>query len=210
LPKISEAQRLKRRGVLLEAAVAVFSTRGFANATIDDIAAEAKVSKGYVYTYFSSKDDIFLAVVREFDHVTGRWDILADTVAKTRGQPVEARLMALWEAVSAQWSPDNLQDVRLQLEIWAEASRNARLHEALIARSSRSLQFVETILQESGSDLDPEDHVTVARTWWALIDGLVLYWIAHGSAPSPQEIAHTRRVVERLWHRFFACPHEGR
>lgn len=47
------------------AAYSVFAEKGFAAARLDDIAAAAGVSKGALYLYFETKQDIFEAVVRE-------------------------------------------------------------------------------------------------------------------------------------------------
>ena len=49
---------------ILDAALHVFSDKGFASARLDDIAAAAGLSKGGVYTHFSSKEDIFGALLK--------------------------------------------------------------------------------------------------------------------------------------------------
>lgn len=54
-----------RPGELLEAALDVFVERGFAAARLDEVAARAGVSKGTLYLYFDSKEDLFKAVVRQ-------------------------------------------------------------------------------------------------------------------------------------------------
>jgi TetR/AcrR family fatty acid metabolism transcriptional regulator len=54
-----------RTSELLAAARSVFSRKGFYNATIDDIAYEAGVAKGTVYLYFKSKNDIYIAALRD-------------------------------------------------------------------------------------------------------------------------------------------------
>jgi AcrR family transcriptional regulator len=54
-----------RPGEIIEAALAVFSEKGFAAARLDDIAARAGISKGALYLYFETKQDLFRAVVRE-------------------------------------------------------------------------------------------------------------------------------------------------
>ena len=54
-----------RPGEIIEAALIVFSEKGFAAARLDDIAARAGVSKGALYLYFETKQDLFRAVVRE-------------------------------------------------------------------------------------------------------------------------------------------------
>lgn len=63
------SQRWQRRkdhrpAELLDAALAEFFEKGFAAARLEDIAARAGVSKGTVYLYFSSKEEMFEALVR--------------------------------------------------------------------------------------------------------------------------------------------------
>ena len=54
-----------RPGELAVAALELFVERGFAATRLDDVARRAGVSKGTLYLYFDSKDDLFKAVVRE-------------------------------------------------------------------------------------------------------------------------------------------------
>jgi AcrR family transcriptional regulator len=58
--KENQAQTRER---LLDAALEVFSRRGYDRASVDEIAAEAGFSKGAVYSNFSSKEDLFLALI---------------------------------------------------------------------------------------------------------------------------------------------------
>ncbi len=57
MPRATDIE--ERRAQILRAAVTVFGKRGYANATISDIANEAGVAHGTVYLYFHSKADIF-------------------------------------------------------------------------------------------------------------------------------------------------------
>src|SRR5215469_12477758 len=50
---------------ILSAALASFAERGFAATRLDDVAARAGVTKGTLYLYFRSKEDLFKAVVRQ-------------------------------------------------------------------------------------------------------------------------------------------------
>ncbi len=54
-----------RPAEIVEAALELFSEKGFAAARLDDIAARAGVSKGALYLYFETKQDLFAAVVRD-------------------------------------------------------------------------------------------------------------------------------------------------
>jgi AcrR family transcriptional regulator len=54
-----------RPGEIVRAALDVFAEKGFAAARMEEIARRAGVTKGTVYLYFPSKDDLFRAVVHE-------------------------------------------------------------------------------------------------------------------------------------------------
>ena len=55
--------QLQTRERLLDAALQVFSRRGYYAASVDEIAAEAGYSKGAVYSNFSNKEGLFLALI---------------------------------------------------------------------------------------------------------------------------------------------------
>jgi len=65
LGKVSRREREKqsRREEILNAAWAVFSTKEYGTATVDEIAETAELSKGTVYLYFNSKEELFLSTV---------------------------------------------------------------------------------------------------------------------------------------------------
>jgi AcrR family transcriptional regulator len=60
---VDREQKLKEITV---AALAVFSQRGYAATSIDQIAAAAGIAKGTVYDYFDSKEDLFVAATMTF------------------------------------------------------------------------------------------------------------------------------------------------
>jgi AcrR family transcriptional regulator len=55
--------QLQTRERLLDAALEVFSRQGYYAASVDEVAAQAGFSKGAVYSNFSSKEDLFLALM---------------------------------------------------------------------------------------------------------------------------------------------------
>jgi AcrR family transcriptional regulator len=58
-------RKADRPGEIVQAAMAVFAEKGFAAARLDEIAARAGVSKGALYLYFATKEDLFRAVVEQ-------------------------------------------------------------------------------------------------------------------------------------------------
>src|ERR1700732_3321013 len=54
-----------RPGEMVAAALASFADRGYAATKLEDVAAAAGISKGTIYLYFPTKEDLFRAVVRQ-------------------------------------------------------------------------------------------------------------------------------------------------
>lgn len=72
--KINEKQ--KRRQDILDAAKEIFFSKGLEAATMDEIAGRADLSKGTLYLYFKSKEELYVSLVEEgsrlfVEYVTG-------------------------------------------------------------------------------------------------------------------------------------------
>lgn len=79
-PAKSWTRRKKARpGEILEAALSVFAEKGFAAARMEDIAAKAGVTKGTIYLYFPSKEEVFKSLARQHVGAT-----LADATEQAR------------------------------------------------------------------------------------------------------------------------------
>jgi AcrR family transcriptional regulator len=66
--KKSRKQKIteKRRGQILKAAMEIFSRKGYAATTIPEIARAAGVAAGTIYIYYTSKRELFIAVIKNF------------------------------------------------------------------------------------------------------------------------------------------------
>ncbi len=60
-----EREKEQRRLSIIEAAEKVFLSNGFDNTTMDEIADVAELSKGTLYLYFKSKEELFLEIVKK-------------------------------------------------------------------------------------------------------------------------------------------------
>lgn len=91
-----------RPGELLEAALDLFVERGFAATRADDVAARAGVSKGTLFLYFQSKEELFKAVVRE--NISGRfklWNTEFETFAGSTSEMLRYAINSWWTNVGA-------------------------------------------------------------------------------------------------------------
>ena len=61
-----------RRNQILDAATTVFAEKGFHRATIKEIARQAGIADGTIYTYFASKTEVLLAILNRLNETTER------------------------------------------------------------------------------------------------------------------------------------------
>jgi AcrR family transcriptional regulator len=87
---------------LLEAALHIFAERGYANTKLEDIAAKVGVTKGTIYHYFATKEDLLL---RAIEHYHDRaFQPLEEVVHEQRG-PVSATIRRFLRRAFGQLDP---------------------------------------------------------------------------------------------------------
>jgi AcrR family transcriptional regulator len=57
--------REKKSKLILDVAIKLFTTKGFASTKMEDVAKEAGISKGLTYFYFKNKEDLYMAVTKK-------------------------------------------------------------------------------------------------------------------------------------------------
>ncbi len=95
-----ERRKEARPGELLEAALDLFVEKGFAATRVDEVAARAGVSKGTLFLYFPSKEELFKAVVRE--NIAGRfaeWNNELENFAGTTSEVLRYCYQVWWERI---------------------------------------------------------------------------------------------------------------
>jgi AcrR family transcriptional regulator len=109
---------------IINAAVRIFAQKGYTNATVADIAVDARIGKGTIYQYFASKEDLFFAVFEWYVRQTGA---AAQVSISTLGGSTIQRLEALNRSIMSMWA--EIEDMfSLTMEFWA-ASSSSRLRD---------------------------------------------------------------------------------
>jgi len=97
-----ERRKQARPQELMSAALDLFVERGFAATRLEDVARRAGVSKGTVYLYFPSKEDLFKAVVREgMVPVLERGEQMARTHAGADSDLLRQLVRGWWELIGS-------------------------------------------------------------------------------------------------------------
>ncbi|HLA24185.1 MAG TPA: TetR/AcrR family transcriptional regulator [bacterium] len=175
-PKITTAHEQGQRDRILEAATRCFAQRGFHQATIQDICDRAGLSKGGLYTYFRSKDEILAALIECNLSDAMRWATNAAGQATSALQRLERIAEAMIESV-IEGAGSRAHTPQLMLEVWAEASKDPQLGDLLARGYDHWRTFIAQLFREgiaSGeirADIDPE---VLAAICVAMFDGLTL------------------------------------
>lgn len=188
---------LARRQQVLDAAADAFRRRGFHAASMAEIAKTAGMSPGHIYNLFENKDDIIAAIVeRDCD------EVLARIAEFQQGGALLAQMLASTEEAIDEHS--QVAKAALQLEVLAEASRNAKLA-AVVQRSEalvneRAQALIRQSLGEYADRLPPDEIQGRALLLGALFNGLTVLGVRN-PAMSQQTSAMApvmRRVLQVL------------
>lgn len=203
MPKISEEKKKQRRRDILKTALALFSRKGYYAASIDDITREAGISKGLVYTYFKSKEEIFFELAEHWDELTEN-PSLGDALSRaiSENMSLAEKLICVWDESVKQWTKEDLEFARIKFEFWLEASKNEALREKMKEKARGSLYLVEDMILKSRPDIDPEAAAAFSRLWWSQIDGLAAYFVSYHILPPEREMARIRDVILHLCRYF--------
>jgi AcrR family transcriptional regulator len=144
---------------LLDAAIAQFGARGYAEVSVGDIAEHAAVSKGSVYRHFPSKTELFFEsieravtlMLERFDEAARRYggEIDAKVAAVLMAEPVRPVLSLLFElgARSLQGHPGHLEEARTVLQRLIDGAGAAV--EGDVSVRERGAAVVQTLIIES-------------------------------------------------------------
>lgn len=95
-----ERRKQARPGELLDAALDLFVEKGFSAARVDEVAERAGVSKGTLFLYFQSKEDLFKAVVREnIVHQFPKWQEEFVLFQGSSADMLRYALLSWWERI---------------------------------------------------------------------------------------------------------------
>ena len=123
-PKVTEEYLEERRQTIISAAEVCFARLGIHAATLEDIRIEAGLSRGAVYHYFKSKEDI----VDGLRERSSQYDIAAWERNIVNVDALEEMLTMFRYAMQVTMGPGRKVDSRVATFLWAEALINERIH----------------------------------------------------------------------------------
>src|SRR5436305_70363 len=161
------------RDELLTAALRVFARRGYRDAGVDEIAAEAGYSKGALYWHFSGKQELLLALIDE------RIDApMRDRVALLASAPPDRDMSAEATRTFAKQLNEEREALLLEREYWSLAIRDPELRARYIERQTELRDALAAALEARARHLGtpnlPMPAEDVARIVMSIIGGLTI------------------------------------
>jgi AcrR family transcriptional regulator len=160
------------RGRILDAAVRKLSIAGYDAASVDDICAEAGISKGAFYHHFPTKQAMFLALMQG-------WLAMIDAGMKAvRAETVPETLIQMTDLLPGVFAAAE-DRLPMFLEFWLQASRDETVWKAMIAPYRHYQEHFARLIQDGIAEgsLKPTDPQVAAQVIVSLAVGLVLQGI---------------------------------
>ena len=188
-PDVSE----ERKDQIMNAAEEVFSQKGFSDARMDDIAEGTGLSKGTLYLYYKSKDDLIIAIL---DRIFQREFRVFENLDLTSMSATDA----IWTFTETT-SKDVKMMVRLlpiTYEFMGLAFRNKFVQKAFKTYLNHYLDILIPIIQHGidAGEFRPADAKEVAIAMGAILEGTLLLWVYDNSLIEPE--THLRSGMKLL------------
>lgn len=170
---------------ILDAALNVFSTKGYHDTRLDEIVDESGTSKGSIYFYFPNKEKLFTALVDKFANIIERKVREAVHDDEPGIQRVQAALEAVLNTFGKYRRPAKV--------LLVQASGLGQIfEEKRMDVHNRFSDLIKEYLDEAvaAGDIAPTDTDIVSRAWMGAINELVIRWVYTGE-PEPDRIVGT-------------------
>jgi AcrR family transcriptional regulator len=191
MPKLRPDVRDERRRHLLDAAWRCAAAKRFAEMTVDDVCAEAGLSKGAFYGYFESKDELLAALL---DGDAAELDRMLDRIGEEEASGIE-RLRRFSQAMVEH--ADDPARAQVRADLWAAVLGQEPLRRQFAATSARRRVRIRAWIEE-GVERDEIREVpanALASMLLASADGLMLHATLD---PSAFRWDNIRRAVDEL------------
>jgi len=181
----------QRRGLIEDAAARLFAQRGYAATTVEDIVAEAGVSKPMLYRHFESKKELHMKLLER------RRDELAaaplDSFLHAEGK-VEERLPAMIDA----WFGHVEQHPDTSRLLFQDATGDPDI-QALQRELRRRQRAADVALLREFSAQLPEDELEpLGEIIRSSLTGLALWWLDNPDVPRATVVAAMMRMTNGM------------
>jgi AcrR family transcriptional regulator len=201
MPRVTAAHEQEIRERIIVAALRVFGEKGFHGSTMQDIVRASGLSIGAIYTWFASKDELFMAAC---DLASGRG--LGELAARIAAGRTTAEKLAIAVAFFFDTAEgkevDNLPgNAEFLIQAWAEAGSEPAARHMLMTRRQQLVVAGSMLLEEGiarGELPRWLDTVALARAYAALLDGMLLTRMEQGTAWKRSEAEKQAREILAL------------
>jgi AcrR family transcriptional regulator len=192
--RAARAEGREARNELLTAALRVFARRGYREAGVDEIAAEAGYSKGALYWHFSGKEELLLTLLEErIDKPMRERFALLGSAPPERDMSVEAT------RAFAQQVEREREALLLEREYWSLAIRDPELRARYAERQLELRRDLALAMEARARHLGTPDLTMpaeeVARIVMSIIGGLAVDELIEPGSVRPELLGEALAVI---------------
>jgi AcrR family transcriptional regulator len=178
----------ERKNQIMNAAEQVFTKKGIDAARMDDIASQSGLSKGTLYLYFKSKEDLIIAILdRIFSGIFDQF--------QSRKGIEQSATDAIWHFTdeAARDYKRMLHMMPIAYEFLALAFRNTIVQKALKSYFNTYMNALIPIIQKGidSGEFRQVDANEVALAAGAIFEGTILLWVYDSSRVDPEKHIHS-------------------
>jgi AcrR family transcriptional regulator len=189
MPRIKEqfeTMRSTARQKITSAGLQLFSSRGLAATSIQDIASLAGISTGLMYHYYKSKDELFVELVRL---AVNSANDSARLIFDLEQSPAEKIRLFTHEVITEITQGDQIGQFFLLMTHYILGDGMVEKDEKIQENGTANLEWMKRIIIEGQAlgELKPGSPDAMALTYFATIQGLAIYKLTLGqkfTAPS--------------------------
>ena len=194
MPKISEEKLKAKRKHIIDCAFKIFSEKGYDATTMDDIVKLSGVSKGGIYHYFPSKEDVFFDIA---EIQLSRRQALINEMSKTGTfkQFLETYIKTVIKALDDE---DEIMNAKFSFEFWSIVTRAPKLQQYAQRRFAGFYKDLESLFKasvEKGELSNTLDITAVGYVLIATLDGIIHTHAVMGIKASDQVIDHYTKAM---------------
>ena len=195
MPRVSSEYEQAQKKRIIDGATQVFAEHGYCLTTMDQICQALQLSKGAIYIYFKSKEELFISALQAI--YERRFAILS--TAYQANDPIPRKFEKILDRLGSMMSHDDYVFIRLSLEGFLESEHIPSLQAIKSDSYKRFYELLYGLLQEGqlAGEINADLNLSsVTVVLMAVSDGLMLHSLVQDRGIDPDRV---RQIVHETF-----------
>ncbi|MGQ1787845.1 TetR/AcrR family transcriptional regulator [Saccharicrinis sp. GN24d3] len=180
------AIKAEKRNLIISASLKVFSEQGYQASSISNIAAEAGISKGLIYTYFDSKEDLLRSLL--FETIENMFEVSINALS---GNPTKYEFVQMIRD-NIEWVKENSRFSKIYFGLLLQPNIINMFHDELMALAQPFFVSISRYFELAGCD----NPMLETRYFVSVLDGVYMNYIMDPDSYPLKEIEN--KIIDQI------------